>query len=192
MNIVIVSGSSRKNSQSFRISVFVKERLKKLNVDSVIVDLNKTKFPIWEEDEENIPAKHKKLVSDFSDLVNDSYGFIFVVPEWNGMVPPQVKNLFFIFSNKHFAHKPGLIISISDGSGGAYPVAELRSFSYKNKKICWIPDHIIIRKVSKFSQENDERLVSRIDYSCKILIEYAKALVNIRKSVDYVNFNNGM
>ena len=119
-------------------------------------------------------------------------GFVFIVPEWNGMVPPQVKNLFFIFSNKHFAHKPGLIISISDANGGAYPIAELRSFSYKNKKICWIPEHIIIRKVTEFNPDKDLRLVSRIDYSCRIFIDYAKALINVRKSADYDNFNNGM
>jgi len=192
MDIIVFSGSSRKNSQSSKIAILIRDKLKLLKANPNVIDLNKTKFPVWEEDEDNIPSKHKILASKYSDLVNEAMGFVFIVPEWNGMVPPQVKNLFFIFSNKHFAHKPGLIISISDANGGAYPIAELRSFSYKNKKICWIPDHIIIRNVTEFNPDQDLRLVSRIDYSCKIFIEYAKALINVRKSADYVNFNNGM
>ena len=192
MDIIVFSGSSRKNSQSAKIAILIRDKLKLLKANPNVIDLNKTKFPVWEEDEDNIPSKHKILASKYSDLVNEAMGFVFIVPEWNGMVPPQVKNLFFIFSNKHFAHKPGLIISISDTNGGAYPIAELRSFSYKNKKICWITDHIIIRNVTEFNPDQDLRLVSRIDYSCKIFIEYAKALIKVRKSADYVNFNNGM
>ena len=192
MDIIVFSGSSRKNSQSSKIAILIKEKLKLLKTNPDIIDLNKTKFPIWEEDEDNKASKHKILASQYSDKVNQAMGFVFIVPEWNGMVPPQVKNLFFIFSNKHFAHKPGLIISISDANGGAYPIAELRSFSYKNKKICWIPEHIIIRKVTEFNPDKDLRLVSRIDYSCRIFIDYAEALINVRKSADYDNFNNGM
>ena len=50
----------------------------------------------------------------------------------------------------------GLIVSISSGNGGAYPISELRSSSYKNSHILWIPENIIIRNVKQFSQENME------------------------------------
>ena len=76
--------------------------------------------------------------------------------------------------------------------GGAYPVSELRSSSYKNTKICWIPEHVIIRKVKEFYPESDERLNSRMDYSCKMLIEYSKALRTVRDAADLKTFKNGM
>ena len=192
MNIIIFSGSNRKRSQSLRISNYLNDTLKSIDINSEIVDLHKLKFPLWQEDSEDISTKYRKIIADYSKTLEETSGFIFVVPEWHGMVPPQVKNLFFVFSNKIFSHKPGLIVAISDTYGGAYPVSELRSLSYKNKRICWIPDHIIIRKVSSFDPKNDERLVSRINYSCNLLIEYSKALKSIRNHVDYENFRNGM
>ena len=76
--------------------------------------------------------------------------------------------------------------------GGSYPVVELRSFSYKNTKICWIPDHVIIRKVKEFDPYKDLRLNSRLDYSCKMLLEYSRALVSVRNAADLKTFKNGM
>ena len=124
--------------------------------------------------------------------LNEADGFVFVVPEWGGMVPSQVKNIFLLASNNEFAHKPGLIVTLSESLGGSYPVVELRSFSYKNTKICWIPDHVIIRKVKEFDPDKDLRLNSRLDYSCKMLLEYSKALVCVRNAADLKTFKNGM
>ena len=64
--------------------------------------------------------------------------------------------------------------------------------SYKNTKICWIPDHVIIRKVKEFDPDKDLRLNSRLDYSCKMLLEYSKALVSVRNAADLKTFKNGM
>ena len=83
-----------------------------------------------------------------------------VVPEYGGMSTPNSKNFFLLFNffffffffllNGELFHKPGLIVSISSGNGGAYPISELRSSSYKNSHIMWIPENIIIRNVNQF------------------------------------------
>ena len=103
----------------------------------------------------------------------------------------QVKNIFLLASNNEFAHKPGLIVTLSS-LWGLLSVVELRSFSYKNTKICWIPDHVIIRKVKEFDPDKDLRLNSRVDYSCKMLLEYSRALVSVRSAADLKTFKNGM
>ena len=41
------------------------------------------------------------------------------------------------------AHKPGLIVTVSAGLGGSYPVTELRISSHKNTRLCYIPDHVL-------------------------------------------------
>ena len=61
--------------------------------------------------------------------------FFFVVPEYGGMATPNSK-IFLVFNNGELFHKPGLIVSISSGNGGAYPVSELRSSSYKILTLC--------------------------------------------------------
>jgi NAD(P)H-dependent FMN reductase len=192
LKIAIISGSNRRNSQSIRISNIIFQKLSFLNINVSLVNLEKENFPFWQDDYDDLISPHKKAFEKTSLLLKDAEGFIFVVPEWGGMVPSQVKNIFLLASNNELSHKPGLIVSLSESMGGAYPVAELRSFSYKNTKICWIPEHVIIRKVKEFMPETDKRLNSRIDYSCKMLVEYSKALKNVRNIADLKTFKNGM
>lgn len=192
MKIVIISGSNRRNSQSIRISNILFQKLSFLNINVSLVNLEKENFPFWQDDYDNLVSPHKKAFEKTSLLLKDAEGFIFVVPEWGGMVPSQVKNIFLLASNNELSHKPGLIVSLSESMGGAYPIAELRSFSYKNTKICWIPEHVIIRKVKEFFPDTDERLDSRLDYSCKMLVEYSKALKPVRNAADLKTFKNGM
>ena len=192
MKIAIISGSNRRNSQSIRISNIIFQKLSFLNINVSLVNLEKENFPFWQDDYDDLISPHKKAFEKTSLLLKDAEGFIFVVPEWGGMVPSQVKNIFLLASNNELSHKPGLIVSLSESMGGAYPVAELRTFSYKNTKICWIPEHVIIRKVKEFMPETDKRLNSRIDYSCKMLVEYSKALKNVRNIADLKTFKNGM
>jgi NAD(P)H-dependent FMN reductase len=192
LKIVIISGSNRRNSQSIRISNILFQKLSFLNINVSLVNLEKENFPFWQDDYDNLVSPHKKAFEKTSLLLKDAEGFIFVVPEWGGMVPSQVKNIFLLSSNNELAHKPGLIVSLSESMGGAYPIAELRSFSYKNTKICWIPEHVIIRKVKEFFPDTDERLDSRLDYSCKMLVEYSKALKPVRNVADLKTFKNGM
>ena len=80
------------------------------------------------------------------------------MPEYGGMATPNSKT-FLVFNNGELFHKPGLIISVSSGTGGAYPISELRSSSYKNSHIMWIPEHIIIRNVGQFNPGKHGELI---------------------------------
>jgi len=100
------------------------------------------------------------------------------------------------------AHKPALIVSVSSSSGGAYPVAELRMSSYKNTRICYIPDHVIVRNVEKVfntpgldkSNADDFRIKTRLIYSLEVLRVYAESFKSIRKSssIDLKKYSSGM
>jgi hypothetical protein len=89
---------------------------------------------------------------------------------------------------------------VSASLGGAYPVAELRTSSYKNTRLCYIPDHVIVRNVGQMlhgkqpADEHDESLRSRIAYSVRMLLEYAKALRAVREAgvIDLKTFPYGM
>jgi hypothetical protein len=68
----------------------------------------------------------------------------------------------------------------------SYPVAELRVSSYKNTRVCYIAEHIIVRQVSSMlkgeepASRDNASLRKRIDYSSRALIEYARAMRAIR------------
>jgi hypothetical protein len=99
-----------------------------------------------------------------------------------------LKNFFLLCDRQVLAHKPALIVTVSAGLGGSYPVAELRMSSYKNTRLCYVPDHVIVRNVGQVlhgetpGDEHDAALRRRIDYNARLLLEYAKALVAVRRS----------
>jgi len=96
------------------------------------------------------------------------------------------------------AHKPGLLVGVSSGIGGAYPISELRASSYKNCRLCYLPEHLIVRQVEavlntpQAASEEDQRIRARIDYALDILGKYAQALQPVRASIDLSQFATGM
>ena len=197
MNISIISASHRKNSQSNRIA-FILEKLvqeKFKNIKIFNFDLFKLNLPMWSEEE--IEENRKLFFNEFSSKLLKSDGFIFVIPEYGGMATPISKNFFLHCNKGELTHKPALIVSISSGNGGSYPISELRSSSYKNRHILWIPENIIIRNVEHFNPGNHGNLIpewldKRIDYVLNLLIEYSKCLRPVSKLINRKDFGNGM
>lgn len=202
MKISVISGSQRKNSQSEKISRYLINQLNShLNISSYLLSLAENPIPLMDESFYNPDdEKWKKIWAPISSELQSSDGVIIVSPEWHGMVPPGLKNFIMLCHTKEFAHKPGLIVSVSSGVGGAYPINELRTSGYKNSRLCYIPEHLIIRDcihvLNNDSPESqaDEVLRSRIMYALKLLVEYSKALKNVRESgvIDHKKFQNGM
>lgn len=197
MNISIISASHRKNSQSNRVAKILEKQLQKKIKDIKIFnfDLFKVNLPMWSED--GIKENQKFILSDLSGKLLKSDGFIFVIPEYGGMATPISKNFFLHCNNGELSHKPALVVSISSGNGGAYPISELRSSSYKNRHILWIPENIIIRNVEHFDPGSHGNLIpewldKRIDYVLNLLIEYCKCLRPISKLINRKDFGNGM
>jgi NAD(P)H-dependent FMN reductase len=201
MKIALISGSQRKLSQSTKVAKFCQSRLADRGVsDTRIFDLGENPLPIWDPGMWEKESDIKTLWKKFSDGIGESDGFIFFSPEYAGMASPAIKNLFLYFSGSDLAHKPGLIVTVSSGIGGSYPNIELRSSSYKNTRIVYLPDHVIIRFVEKVlnkeepESKDDELIRKRIDYSLSIFIEYVRALEAVRKSgvIDLKQFPFGM
>ncbi|MDX1961137.1 MAG: NAD(P)H-dependent oxidoreductase [Leptospiraceae bacterium] len=198
MKLGIIIGSHRKNSESSRVGEYISQKFK---ADSFnIIDLGKLSLPIW--DEEIIKSEEWKneFWEPISEKLKECQGIIIITPEYNGMVSPALKNFFLFTKPIEIGHKPALIISVSSGNGGAYPISELRMSSYKNTRICYIPEHIIIRKVETClkseapENENDKFVREKIDFNIELLKVYSEAMLTIRSNpiIDYRKYPNGM
>ena len=156
MKISIISASHRINSQSKKISSLIKDNLFKMDseIDINILDLAEAGLPLWSPEKKDGKGMWGENWNSKSSNLDESDGFIVVVPEYGGMATPAAKNIFLLCGNGEFAHKPGLIVSISSGTGGAYPISELRSSSYKNTHLMWIPENIIVGNVEEFNPGN--------------------------------------
>ena len=199
MNISLIAASHRENSQSKKITDIIEAKLKIFDklIKISVIDLASTNIPFWSPEKKKGKGVWSDTWKNVSNTLANSSGFILVVPEYGGMATPQAKNLFLLCDKGELAHKPGLIVSVSSGNGGAYPITELRSSSYKNTHIMWIPENIIIRNVEEFNPGNHgdkipEWLDDRIDYVLELLLAYVSNMKPLRELINRKDFGNGM
>lgn len=203
LKLSIVAGSSRPDAQSSRIVNYLSARMGVLfpDIELYLHDLYSSPLPPWDPSMwSGEPSDLKTAWEPVSRELSHSDGLIFVVPEWHGMVPPAFKN-FLLLCSAELAHKPGLIVGVSASVGGTYPVVELRASAGKNNRICWVPDHLIVRSAksalidgSGATPDDGSDIAERCDYSLRMLVEYAKALRPLRESgvVDLKKYPFGM
>lgn len=200
MQVAIVSGSHRKDSESERIARKFQSYVEREGGTSILVSLAGNPFPLWDEERWSESPRWEEVWGPTSANLVASSGIIVVTPEWGGMVPAGLKNFFLLCQSGELAHKPGLIVSVSSGIGGSYPIAELRTSSYKNTKLCYLPEHIVIRNCATKLQdgdphdEHDTELRDRSTYAVRLLLAYAEALSMVRSRgiIDSQRFPYGM
>jgi len=201
--VCIISGSPRKHSQSEKVANYIKSVLQTIpSVGDVdVIPLKENPLPLVDDsfyDPKN--QKWQTLWQPYAQKLQAAAGFVFVTPEWHGMVPACLKNFLLLCTAKELGHKAGLLVAVSSGLGGAYPIDELRISGYKNSRICYMPEHIIIRHINDMlnddvpASEVDKMLRQRIDYTCQLFMEYTKALTVVRESgkIDFNMWPNGM
>ena len=203
MKITIISGSHRDPSQSEKVARHIETVLQQTHgVDTWLYTLAGNPLPLWDQSLwENSPEWNERL-APLKEQLASSDGFVIVSPEWHGQVPAGLKNFFLLFNRFELGHKPAMIVAVSSADGGAYPVAELRMSSYKNNRLCYIPEQVIVRNVEKVlneqaednDQDADGYFRERIDWSLGVLKGYAEAMKPMRESVQihHDKFGNGM
>lgn len=203
MKITIISGSHRENSQSSKVARhYQKVMLNGICDEAPIIDLANNPLPLWDQGIWDGDEKWNILLAPYRETLSSSDGFVVISPEWHGQVPAGLKNFFLLFGKNELGHKPAKIVAVSSADGGAYPVAELRMSSYKNSRLCYIPEHIILRNVESILNDNaadnnvsaDAYFKERIEWSLNILKAYVVALKQVRDSgvTETDTFGNGM
>jgi NAD(P)H-dependent FMN reductase len=203
MKIGIISGSHRNPSQTEKVARYIESRVRsEQKHDSWLYSLADNPLPLWDQTLWEDNAEWNQRLAPLKQQIDECDGFVIVSPEWHGQVPAGLKNFFLLFNRFELGHKPAMITTVSNGDGGAYPVAELRMSSYKNNRICYIPEQIIVRNVESVLNENadennsetDAYFRERIDWVLGILSGYALALSGMRENtqIHHDKFGNGM
>jgi NAD(P)H-dependent FMN reductase len=204
MRLGIIIGSHRSNSQSTKVGSYINSSINRLNssADVYTIDLANNPFPLWDETKWQPESELSKHWAPYSEELKKCSGFIVISPEWSGMATPALKNFFLFCGANELSHKPALIITVSAGRGGSYPVAELRMSSFKNTAIVYLPEHVIVQSVDSVLNDDkineadkaDTYIKRRIDYALSILFQYSVALTQVRESnvLDFKTYPYGM
>ncbi len=198
LTTLIIAGSPRAGSQSSRIAAVISEALQQLRVASNVFDLGRHTIANWQD---SANESEKKSLETLRSQACAADALVLISPEWAGMVPPALKNALLHLTNGEIAHKPVLIIGVSAGRGGAYPISELRSFAFKNSHLVFLPHHLIFRGVSSLfsngytsSDEASQEMRMRLQSALQELKLYAQAITPIRAQLNKLreNFPYGM
>lgn len=184
MNLLIISGSQRKESQSAKVAKYLAEQA--IDFTEVNhIELCRYNLPYWD-GEQASKFDNGQAWELINHQIKKADALILITPEWGGMATPILKNFLLMCDQQDTAHKPALLVSVVSGISGGYPIAELRMNSLKNNKIVATPDHLIIRNVTEVLNaetpvsDRDTTLRERINYSLYMLHEYGAALQKIR------------
>jgi azobenzene reductase len=195
MHITIVVGSHRQISNSAKVGSLVSQILLTQNPELQIstIDLGKTPLPMWDEKVWENSLSWNQILQPHRETLNQTDGLVIISPEYSGMASPALKNFFLFWGGNTLAHKPAMLVGVTENAcNGAYPIAELRMSSYKNSRILYIPDHVIVRNVDdlpsllvEITDKDQLRTISRLQHSTKILLAYTKALQPMRNQTDF-------
>ena len=204
MKITIISGSHRNPSQSEKVARFIEKTFNNEfdDIEAQVYSLADNPLPMWDQRVWEDDKEWNRILAPVQQMLNDSDGFVVISPEWHGMVPSGLKNFFLLFNRFQLGHKPAMIVGVSSADGGAYPVAELRMSSYKNNRLCYIPEQVIVRNVESVlndepaenNAEADSYFRERISWALGVLRGYSIALKSMRETtqVFHDKFGNGM
>ncbi|MFK7975325.1 MAG: NADPH-dependent FMN reductase [Halioglobus sp.] len=193
MKIGIICGSHRPASESGKVARHIEKKLLETNIceETWLYDLGGNPLPLWDEAIWEGDEQWQERLAPLSENLHSCDSFIIVSPEYHGMAPSGLKNFLLMWTaGGELAHKPALIVTVSVADGGSYPVAELRMSSYKNNRLCYLPEHLIIRYVDTVFNADPEKnkasaqeyFEERLTYCLELLREYSLAFTQIRAS----------
>ncbi|MCH6200085.1 NAD(P)H-dependent oxidoreductase [Aquiflexum sp. LQ15W] len=122
--IVIISGSPRNGSISYRIAVNLSKRLEKVgNLHIDLIDMKASFMPpiqkVWQS-KDDVPAEYLNLFTK----MDEADGFIIVSPEYNGGYSSVMKNFLDYFSKSIYKQKAFGIVTGSTGMMGGMRAAQ--------------------------------------------------------------------
>ncbi|MFM8891089.1 MAG: NADPH-dependent FMN reductase [Planctomycetia bacterium] len=201
-HIVIISGSHRLESQSARVGRYVAADLARIDasITTDILELAGNPLPLWDEALWQPDSDLARAWKPWRDRLRRADGFVIVTPEWAGMVPPGLKNLLLFAGPREVGHKPALVVAVSAGRGGSYPVTELRTSGAKNNRLLVIPEHVLVHDVNDMlvgdapAGDRDAFIRRRLEFAERILVAYATALGPVRSAgiTEHADFPYGM
>jgi NAD(P)H-dependent FMN reductase len=122
MKILIIAGSPRKQSVTFRVALFLRQYLTENTAHQVeIIDAKEWNLPLLQtvfKSVDTTPEEWKPL----SEKMFSANSIILVSPEYNGSYSPVMKNLLDHFPKQY--HKPFGIVTASTGAMGGIRAAQ--------------------------------------------------------------------
>lgn len=134
IKIQILTGSSRPGRFNIQPAEWILEQAKKrTDIEVELVDLQKVALPFLNEPHSPMQRKYEHAhTKDWSAVIAEADGFIFVTPEYNHSYSPILKNAIDHLYHE-WNHKPVSFLSYGSLAGGSRAVEHLRTIAAELK-----------------------------------------------------------
>jgi chromate reductase len=137
---IIISGTNRKESNTYRIASYYQRALAEKKVSSALLSLE-------EVDLSGRTAEYERIEKD---LLLPSHKFIFISPEYNGSIPGVLKTLLDLSDYKKvWWHKKALLTGVATGRSGNVRGMEHLTSILNYLKVVVHPNKLAISSVDK-------------------------------------------
>ncbi len=142
---IIISGTNRKNSNTYQVALYYQQALRKKNIPAPVLSL--------------VDLKVDKRNADYETIEKEqlfpSAKFIFIAPEYNGSIPGVLKSMLDISDYKKvWWGKKALLTGISTGRSGNVRGMEHLTSILNYLKVVVHPNKLPISSVDKLLVEN--------------------------------------
>lgn len=148
MDIKIISGTDRPNSNSLKFSNFIQAKFMEFTNQNVDV-ISLEDFPLADV-QGGIYGSEPQSVIEFRQPIVDADGLLFVIPEYNGSFPGILKMLIdYLPFPESFVNMPIAYIGIAAGAFGAMrPVEQFQMVTAYRNAVSF-PERLFIPRFSK-------------------------------------------
>ena len=188
LKVLIISGSTQAGGQSLKVAQYINAFLQSENIQSLVLDLHKTKIPFFghHQADKNWSTTWQRI----SEKLKKAQAIVLISPEYNGGPSPALLNLMLYVADE-LKNKPVLLVGVSAGRGGAYPLAALRQNGGKDPQYLVIPQSLIVSQVYNLLNDydfkkadlsaSDQEVRQLIKDNLLILLDYAEVLSKMDK-----------
>lgn len=183
--ILLFNGSNRSGSYSGKVAGAAMREMAKLDVEITRIALSDYPLPLMDEDlerEKGIPENALKLARLFA--AHD--GFFIATPEYNGSIPPLLKNVIDWVSrvtrdgDRPLKAYPGKVVALASSSNGHF--AGVRAISHLRAVLAHVGLQVVSEQVSVPNAQDafddmgslrDERAQKNLERSVRSLVDHA-------------------
>ena len=185
MNVIILAASYKDDGYCLRVMKELKETLEGHQKIPHVHGIEFSEVSV-------IPSKtarhsiRPRVLSETRAGLMQADAFVIITRETEGKVQSEAVDFLLDCHNGELAHKPAMLVAVSEGNGGHDALDFMRKYTYKTTKICYLPEQIIINDNNPLffpgvCSESKELIINNeVVESCEVFAGYCEAFFNCR------------
>ncbi|WP_158587023.1 NADPH-dependent FMN reductase [Motilimonas pumila] len=181
MNLVIISGSQRKNSAANAVSAAVEALTHESQeiIQTEVLTLTDLKIPMWDD---ALSGEMDLWLGEWQSaqqVLEQADAVVIVSPEWE---ETSLKNFYALCERAGLEGKPSLVVRISSTCRGAYEAKDLSMTNFSYNTAFYVVDHLVVANTDEVTKLRGQSFV--MPFACEERLLYGLKLLNSFVSVN--------